>query len=55
MIRQFPDFTLDLNGLSVVGQSEFKNDTLLYANALSLRIDVVKAFKGEFELKEFTT
>lgn len=54
MIRQFPDFTLDLNGLSVVGQSEFKNDTLLYANALSLRIDVVKAFKGEFELKEFT-
>ena len=54
MIRQFPDFTLDLNGLSVVGQSDFRNDTLLYANALSLRIDVLKAFKGEFELKEFT-
>lgn len=54
MIRQFPDFTLDLNGLSVVGQSDFQNDTLLYANALSLRIDVLKAFKGEFELKEFT-
>ena len=53
MIRQFPDFTLDLNGLSVIGQSDFENDTLLYAKALSLRIDVVKAFRGSFELKEF--
>lgn len=52
MIRQFPDFTLDLKGLSIVGQSEFENDTLLYANALSLRIDVIKAFRGSFELKE---
>ncbi|MDY0076424.1 MAG: AsmA-like C-terminal region-containing protein [Bacteroidales bacterium] len=53
MIRQFPDFTLDLNGLSVIGQPDFENDTLLYAKALSLRIDVVKAFRGSFELKEF--
>lgn len=52
MIRQFPDFTLKLKGLSVVGQTDFENDTLLYANVLSLRIDVIKAFKGSFELKE---
>lgn len=52
MIRQFPDFTLDLKDLSIVGQADFENDTLLYAKALRLRIDVIKAFKGSFELKE---
>lgn len=54
MIRQFPDFTLRLKGLSVVGQTDFENDTLLYANTLSLRIDVIKVIKGSYELKEVT-
>jgi vacuolar-type H+-ATPase subunit H len=52
LIRQFPDFTLDLNELSVVGTNEFLGDTLLKLNALSFRIDLFKAFNGNFEIKE---
>ncbi len=51
LIRQFPDFTLDLNELSVVGTDEFYGDTLLKLNALSFKIDVIKAFNGHFEIK----
>ncbi|MDA3942390.1 MAG: AsmA family protein [Bacteroidetes bacterium] len=51
MLRQFPDFTLDLNELSVVGNPPFQEDTLLLLESLSLRIDVLKAFNGNFELK----
>ncbi|HOI31316.1 MAG: AsmA-like C-terminal region-containing protein [Bacteroidales bacterium] len=52
LIRNFPDFTLDLNQLSIVGSEEFEADTLLNLDALTLRIDVIKAFKGDFEIKE---
>jgi hypothetical protein len=52
LIRQFPDFTLDLNELSIAGTNEFLGDTLLKLDALSLRIDLMKAFNGSFEIKE---
>jgi len=50
LIRKFPDFTLDLNKLSVTGKGDFSADTLLKLEALSLEIPVLKAFKGEFEI-----
>ncbi len=52
LIRQFPDFTLDLNELSVAGANEFLGDTLLKLDALSFRIDLIQAFNGNFEIKE---
>jgi len=36
LIRHFPDFTLDLNQLSIIGTDAFEDDTLLNLEALSL-------------------
>lgn len=52
LIRQFPDFTLDLNGLSVLGFNQFEGDTLFYAQSIGFRIDFFKAIQGEYVLKE---
>lgn len=52
LIRQFPDFTLDLNQLSIVGKNHFEHDTLFYAETIGLRIDFLKALKGSYILKE---
>ncbi len=52
LIRQFPDFTLDLNQLSVVGKNHFAHDTLFFAETIGLRIDFLKAIKGKYILKE---
>ncbi|MGE4541202.1 MAG: AsmA-like C-terminal region-containing protein [Bacteroidales bacterium] len=52
LIRHFPDFTLDLNQLSIIGTDAFEDDTLLNLEALSLRIDVLKALNGDYVIKE---
>lgn len=46
LIRSFPNFSLGLNGLSLVGVAEFENDTLAKIPDLSLTIDLMSVFKG---------
>lgn len=46
LFRSFPDFSLSLNKLSITGLEPFKGDTLLGAEELMLRIDLMSVIKG---------
>lgn len=47
LIRSFPDFNLSVEKLSISGKNQFKEDTLLKLNNLSLALDIFSVFKGE--------
>lgn len=46
IFRSFPDLTLCMNDLSVVGIEQFEGDTLLYAGELSVRLDLMSVIRG---------
>ncbi|MFH1120913.1 MAG: AsmA-like C-terminal region-containing protein [Bacteroidota bacterium] len=46
LIRSFPDFSLGLTELSVVGIGDFGNDTLVLIPKLRLTVDLMSVFKG---------
>ena len=54
LLRNFPDFTFTIKELSITGKDDFEATELLHVGALRLRIDIWKAFKGDYELKEIT-
>ena len=47
LIKNFPNFTLGISKLSVVGIQEFEGDTLFATTDLSCTIDVMSVIKGE--------
>lgn len=47
LISSFPDFTISLNNLSVVGINEFAGDTLTAIDELSATVDVMSVIKGD--------
>jgi len=47
LFRNFPNFSLELNDLSVVGVDEFKNDTLAQINSMFLSLDLASVFSGD--------
>jgi uncharacterized protein involved in outer membrane biogenesis len=47
LIRNFPDLTLDLKNLSVVGIEEFEKDTLIAFRSFRVRINLISAIKME--------
>jgi hypothetical protein len=47
LFRNFPDFTLGLDSVSVVGQKDFKNDTLAAIPSLKLTIGLMSVIKGD--------
>lgn len=52
LFRNFPDFSLEINDLSVVGVNEFENDTLAYVRSFSVSINFLSVFNGEnYEIK----
>ncbi len=46
LIRNFPDFSLRLGDLSVLGNTPFEDDTLFYSQNLDITIDLMSVFKG---------
>lgn len=51
LFRNFPNFSLELNDLSIVGIKEFKSDTLAQINSLFLSLDLSSVFSGdEYEI-----
>ena len=46
ILSSFPDFTLSINNLSVVGVAPFQGDTLTSAKTLSLTVDIMSVIKG---------
>ncbi len=51
LFRNFPNFSLELNDLSIVGIKEFKSDTLTQINSVFLSLDLSSVFSGdEYEI-----
>lgn len=52
LFRSFPDFSFGIEGLSVVGNQPFENDTLTYIKKIYLTLDLSSVFSGEtYEIK----
>lgn len=47
LIKNFPNFSLGINDLSVVGVNEFEGDTLLALKSFSATLDVMSVIKGD--------
>ncbi|MDZ4205433.1 MAG: AsmA-like C-terminal region-containing protein [Bacteroidales bacterium] len=53
LFRSFPDFSLRLNRLSVVGNEPFEQDTLAFIPTMSLTLDLRSVFRGSpYEIKK---
>lgn len=53
LFKQFPDFSLGLSNVIVVGTGDFANDTLLNLGEAKLRLDLMTVLKGEqIEIKQ---
>lgn len=46
IFKNFPDFTLGIEGLSVVGKGSFEGDTLAYIPSLDITVDLFSVIKG---------
>ena len=46
LVSHFPDFTVGINNLSIVGVGEFEHDTLLSLNQLNITIDLMSVISG---------
>lgn len=46
-LRSFPNVSLSINKLSIVGKDSFNGDTLVYLPKLQLTLDVMSVVKGE--------
>ncbi len=47
LIKSFPDFSLGINNLMVIGVDSFKNDTLISLEKLSLNLNLMSVIKGD--------
>jgi AsmA-like C-terminal region len=46
-IRNFPNVSIDLNDLLIIGSNEFSTDTLLFAKKLGAAVEILSFFRGE--------
>jgi hypothetical protein len=47
LIRNFPNFSLSLEDLTISGKGKFENDTLLKVEKIALTLDLMSVIKGE--------
>jgi len=47
LFKNFPDFTLTIDNISIVGVNEFQDDTLLYINSFQATLDLMSILKGK--------
>ncbi len=53
LIRSFPNLSIEINNLRIIGKDSFDGDTLAYIPKISLSIDILSAMgKGPIELKK---
>src|SRR5690554_3660434 len=53
LIRNFPNLSVSIDDLSVIGIQPFEGDTLAYMDALKLTIDIMSVIKGDqIEIKK---
>ena len=47
LFKNFPDFTLGVNDISIIGIDSFSNDTLLHLKSFQATLDVMSVIKGD--------
>jgi len=53
IFRSFPNFTLNMKNVTIIGSGDFKNDTLVNIPSLQVTVDVMSVIKGEqYEVKK---
>src|SRR5690554_1455978 len=53
LIQNFPDFTISLSDLEIVGEEQFSQDTLIAVKNLSATVDIMSVFSDEsIDIKE---
>jgi len=52
LFRSFPDFSLRMNDITVVGIHEFEKDTLADIGSLELTVDLMSVLSGNYEIKK---
>lgn len=52
MFRNFPRISVSIKDVSVVGKDEFQADTLLSAGELSVAVNLLSVFSGDFEISK---
>jgi vacuolar-type H+-ATPase subunit H len=53
LFRNFPNFTMGINDLSVIGKGVFEGDTLAVAQNISVSVDLFSVFRGDnYELSK---
>ncbi|MBM3437061.1 MAG: AsmA family protein, partial [Bacteroidetes bacterium] len=52
LFRSFPDFSLRMNDITVVGINEFEKDTLADIGSLELTVDLMSVLSGNYEIKK---
>jgi len=50
LFSSFPNFEATLNGLTIIGVDDFKNDTLVNIEELNLTIDLMSVFNGNYSI-----
>lgn len=55
LFKNFPDFTLGVNDISIVGVDSFSNDTLLHLKSFQATLDIMSVIKGDkIKIEEVT-
>lgn len=52
IFSSFPNLTIEMENLSIVGKASFSNDTLLFVPLLNINIDLANAISGNIAIKE---
>jgi hypothetical protein len=52
LFRSFPDFSLRMDDITVVGKSEFEKDTLADIGSLQLTVDLMSVLSGKYEIRK---
>jgi uncharacterized protein involved in outer membrane biogenesis len=47
LFTNFPNFTLSIKGLTIIGKEDFDNDTLMSVNAIEVTIDLISVINAK--------
>ena len=53
LISSFPDFSFDINNVSVINKEPFEGDTLAYIGNLNFELDLMSVIGGEYIISSF--
>jgi hypothetical protein len=50
VFHSFPNLTVSIENLSIIGKESFKNDTLIAAKSIEVTVDLMKAINGTYDI-----